>query len=375
MSRTTDRFAAHRPELETRAIGPDNSRRRALAAAGLASVLLVFGGGLSSSALADEGGVSFWLPGLYGSLAAVPSQPGFSFANIYYHTSVRAGGNVALARQFQIGRFNPTLTVDVNARLKARADLDFGIGSYVFESPVLGGQAAIGLGAIYARSTATLNTAVFASLGPFSVFRAASFTDTTYGFGDLYPQASIKWNRGVHNFMWYVTGDIPVGAYESTRLANVGIGHAAIDSGGGYTYFNPETGHEFSAVAGFTYNWTNPSTDYKNGIDFHLDWGASQFLSKQFMLGAVGYVYQQLTGDSGSGDRVGAFESRVMGIGPQVGFLFPVGDGLQGYLNLKGYKEFNAENRPHGWNAWVTLSFSPAQQTPSSAQRRPIVTK
>ena len=158
-------------------------------------------------------------------------------------------------------------------------------------------------------------------------------------------------------------------------MANVGIGHAALDSGGGYTYFNPETGHEFSAVGGFTYNWTNTSTDYKNGIDFHLDWGASQFLSKQVLVGVVGYLYQQVTGDSGSGDRVGSFELRVVGIGPQIGFIFPAGDGLQGYLNLKGYKEFDAENRPHGWNTWVTLSFSPAEKTPPTAPRRPIITK
>src|SRR5262245_10397503 len=375
MSHTTDRIASHRPELETRTTGANISKRRPLAAAGLASALLVFGGGLSSSALADEGGVSFWIPGLFGSLAAVPQQPGFSLTSIYYHTSVKAGADVGLARQFEIGRFTPTLTVDLNARLKARADLEIGYGNYVFETPVLGGQAALGLMALYGRSSATLNASAFASLGPFSVFRAASFTDTTYGFGDLIPIASLRWNRGVNNFMWYVTGDIPVGAYESTRLANIGLGHGTFDSGLGYTYFNPETGHEFSATGGLTYNWTNPSTNYKNGIDFHLDWGASQFLSKQFFLGAVGYVYQQLTGDSGSGDRVGAFESRVFGIGPEVGFIPPVGAGLQGYLTVKGYKEFDAAIRPQGWNTWVWLTIAPAEKTPASAQPRPIVTK
>ena len=50
-------------------------------------------------ALADEGGVSFWLPGLYGSLAATPEQPGWSFANIYYHATVSGGGDIAAARQ------------------------------------------------------------------------------------------------------------------------------------------------------------------------------------------------------------------------------------------------------------------------------------
>jgi len=35
--------------------------------------------------------------------------------------------------------------------------------------------------------------------------------------------------------MTYVMGNIPVGAYEAGRLANLGIGHGSIDSGGGYT--------------------------------------------------------------------------------------------------------------------------------------------
>src|SRR5215475_14050854 len=50
--------------------------------------------------VADEGGVSFWLPGLYGSLSAVPqAAPGWSLSNIYYHDSVSAGGDVTRARE------------------------------------------------------------------------------------------------------------------------------------------------------------------------------------------------------------------------------------------------------------------------------------
>jgi hypothetical protein len=44
------------------------------------------------SGLADEGGVSFWLPGFFGSLAAAPQQAGWSLTSTYYHTSVSAGG-------------------------------------------------------------------------------------------------------------------------------------------------------------------------------------------------------------------------------------------------------------------------------------------
>ena len=75
----------------------------------------------------------------------------------------------------------------------------------------------------------------------------------------------------------------------------MGLGHGAIDGGAGYTYFNPANQLEFSTVVGMTYNFINPSTQYQNGLDAHLDWGASRFLTKQLNVGLVGYVFQQVT--------------------------------------------------------------------------------
>ena len=151
-----------------------------------------------------------------------------------------------------------------------------------------------------------------------------------------------------------------------TRLSNLGIGHGAID-GGGYTYFNPQAWHEFSAVAGFTYNFKNPDTQYQSGIDFHFDWGVSQFLSKQVFFGLVGYAYQQVTDDFGQPPILGGFRSRVFSIGPQIGYIFKIGEN-QAFLGLKGYGEFAAENRPSGWNTWLTFAISeavPAAVTPT----------
>jgi hypothetical protein len=104
-------------------------------------------------------------------------------------------------------------------------------------------------------STAVDGTLTLAS-GPFAITRQGSISQTAWGVGDLYPVASMRWNNGVNNWMVYGTGYIPVGDYSPTNLANFGIGHGAVDFGGGYTYFNPQTGHEFSAVTGFTYNLT-----------------------------------------------------------------------------------------------------------------------
>jgi hypothetical protein len=348
--------------------------RRVLMGA-FASALLGAAIAVPTVATADEGGVSFWLPGFFGSLAAAPQQPGWSLTSIYYHTSVSAGADVARAREFQIGRIPVNLTANVSANLDARADLALALPTYTFATPVLGGQLSVGAIGIYGgvdtSLAGTVTGALATPLGTLPFSRFDSISDSVTGFGDVLPIATLRWNAGVHNYMTYITGDIPVGAYDSARLSNVGIGHGAIDGGGGYTYLNPQTGHEFSGVLGFTYNFTNQSTQYQNGVDMHFDWGASQFLTKQFQVGLVGYVYKEIGCDSGSGDRVGCFQSQVVGVGPQLGFIFPVGD-LQGYINLKGYKEFAAENRPDGWNTWITFVISPAEKTPSAPPRRMI---
>ena len=122
--------------------------------------------------------------------------------------------------------------------------------------------------------------------------------------------------------MVYATTGIPVGAYQPTRLSALGIGHWAADAGAGYTYLNEQAGFEWSVVAGITYNFINPYTHYQSGTDAHLDWAISPYLSEKMHVGAVGYVYNQLSGDSGPGARLGEFKSRVAGIGPRSGSFF-----------------------------------------------------
>jgi hypothetical protein len=331
------------------------------------------------NSLADEGGVSFWLPGFFGSLAAAPQQPGWSLATFDYYTNVSAGGAVALAREFEIRNLPGNIQAQINASLHANADIGFVAPSYVFATPFLGGQASVALLEGYGVSNASLNGSVVGSVtGPLGNTipfgpRFDSINSSVTGFTDLIPQAALRWNAGVNNYMVYVTGDVPIGAYNSNRLANMGIGHGAFDAGAGYTYFNPQTGHELSGVLGFTANFINPATQYQNGVDMHFDWGASQFLTKQVQVGLVGYAYKDIGCDSGSGDFVGCFQSQVVGVGPQIGYIFPIG-GMQGYLNLKAYGEFDGSDRPTGWNAWVTLVISPPAAAPPTTTR-PLITK
>ena len=232
----------------------------------------------------------------------------------------------------------------------------------------------LGIAGLFGKSSGSLAGTLTAVAGSIVATRSGMLSDSLTSYGDLAPTATLRWNQGVNSYMLYVTGDIPAGDYSPTRLSNLGIGHGTIDAGGAYTYLNPTTGNEFSATAGFTYNFKNPDTQYRNGIDFHFDWGAAHFVSKQIFVGLAGYAFQQVTDDSGQNPRLGGFRSRVLGIGPQIGYTFPVG-GMQGFLGLRGYGEFDAANRAPGWSTWLTFAISPAEPTAEAKPTQHFWTK
>ena len=316
-----------------RSLEPFRCTARALFAVVIASATAL----VPLNARADQGGVPFWFSGQFPSLAAVPATPGWSLLLMPYYYS----GSASASKDFQIGE-------TVAAGVKSSVPLLLAQPGYAAETKFLGGQPYIGIG----WGAGSNRTSVDITLSPVERTRSDSITGGT----DLYPFASLAWANGNDNWMTYVTGDIPTGAYQSSRLSNLGIGHAAIDAGGGYTYLNDKTGLEFSAIAGLTYNWENTHTSYKNGVDSHLDWALSQFLSESWQVGVVGYVYYQLTGDSGSGNKVGAFKSRVASAGPEVGYVFKF-NGQPAYFNLRGYWEFGAQNRVEGYALFGTLSI------------------
>jgi len=318
---------------------------------------------------ADEGGVSFWLPGQYASLAAAPQVPGWAMGVIYLHSNVAASGNVAAARQITVGRIPANVNVSLDLSLRGQGDLVVISPTYTFATPVLGGQLSVGVASWVGKSSASIAGTLTAIAGPIVTTRSGILQDSLTSYGDVVPTVTLRWNQGVNNYMVYATGDIPVGDYNPTRLANLGIGHGTIDAGGAYTYFNPATGNEFSATAGFTYNFKNPDTQYRNGIDFHFDWGAAHFVSKQLFIGLAGYAYQQITDDSGQNPILGGFRSRVLGIGPQIGYIFPMGD-MQGFLGLRGYGDFDAANRAPGWSTWLTFAISPSEYAAAKPVRQ-----
>jgi len=90
------------------------------------------------TAAADEAGVNFWLPGQYGSFAAVPSKPGWSFESSYYHASADGSRGISFERGGAI-----------QAGMKSPSDFFMFTPTYAFETPIFGAQAAFGTTILY----------------------------------------------------------------------------------------------------------------------------------------------------------------------------------------------------------------------------------
>jgi len=311
-------------------------------AIGLGALVLL----AAPAAWADEGGASVWLPGQFASFAASPTPPGFSLDTTFYVRHARAvegdtffrGGGAASGLSISEGYF-------------------FLTPGYAFADPVLGGQLFLSL----TFSVGHNETSASGTIEPDGSARPPT-VDSLTGISDLFAFGSLKWQRGEHNFMAYTAVGIPTAAYDPERYSGLGVGHWAIDAGGAYT-LETTNGFELSLTAGLTYNFVNPTTGYKSGIDGHVDVAASYALSDSVYVGAAGYLYDQLTPDSGGAVELGDFRSRGAGIGPQIGGSFQLGATLVD-VNLRGYAEFLAHDRPEGWSVFLSVSFARARHLP-----------
>ena len=305
-------------------------KRTRTAAARLAAA--VFASASVAEAWADEGGSGYWMPGSFAYQAAAPAPLGWSIELAYYHATQTLDPSV-----------NVTRGSNQVSGLYTSSNLMILTPTYSFLTPGWGGQ---------------MELSVTFQAGNYTAADAGTTNaDSMTGLGDISPAVTQKWTTDNHNMMIYAAGNIPAGYYDPNRLATTGLGRWSIDAGAGYTYYDDKPGLEFSAVLGFTYNFTNQSTLYQSGADLHLDLSASKALTDSVYLGAVAYVYNQLTGDSGIGAAFGPFQSSVVGVGPQLGYNFSLG-GRAVQMNGRGYYEVAGLNRPQGWNAWLTFTFA-----------------
>jgi len=153
-----------------------------------------------------------------------------------------------------------------------------------------------------------------------------------------------------------LTGFAPTGHYAPNSLAIMSLNRPGFDLKGGYTFLSAETGTELSAAAGITFNLRNTATDYQSGDELHIEAALNQHFPFGLAAEAGGFFYQQITGDYGSGDRVGPFKGRVAAVGPLLSYTFKA-DEQEVTFSGRWFHEFDVKRRFRGDAIFASVSF------------------
>jgi hypothetical protein len=298
---------------------------------------------------AAEYGTGPWLKGYTDILGGViPPQPGLYVRNDAYHYQGDVSATIFDGR-VQLGVEEKYL-VDVLSL------------TYVTPLKILGGTYAVNVTPTVMQMDVNVGIglpSVILPVGPGIATGPINITrgDTTVAQGDtVFSPLILGWQEG--NFYWNfaVFGFAPTGEYSRHELANTSLNHWAVMPRLAASYFNPKTGFQISGAAVYSWNFENPATDYKTGEILNLDGS----ITKNFGalgVGGVGYAMIQTTGDSGSGARLGSFQSRVYGAGPIVTYTLGAGTPTALTLIAKWYAEFDAQNTFEGNTVDVAASF------------------
>ena len=292
----------------------------------------------SWTANASEGATSLYLPGMVGDiLVAVPPGPGLAVSGSIYVQSGSVG------------------TAILQGVVDLGLDLDVALGilgtTYTFEKPFLGGTYTIGAAIPF--GNAKLKVAARGIGGGASGGKVDSFNLADIALTPL----ALNWQVGDFAFRFAETIIAPAGGYDIDEAVNLGRNYWAFDTTAAATYFNANTGTEISIAPGLLANTRNGETNYTTGAEFHLDFTLNQFLSKTFAIGVKGYVYQQVTGDTGSGATLGGFKGEAVGLGPGFVWLPGFADGKLAIIG-KWMTDVHAKRHFDSNYATVTAAWS-----------------
>lgn len=245
--------------------------------------------------------MSPYLKGFSGFMAGyVPPESGVYVTDIYYYYHGSAGAEVR----------NGNVELGVDVTLNADALM----GTYVTDLKILGGTYAFSAAAVYA--WADIGASVVTPLGNVQISQSQD------GFSDsLVAPLILGWHNGNFHWSFSTLVLVPTGSYDPHELS-VGRNIWAFMPQLAATYFDPANGWDLSAAITYVTQSNNDATDYQSGDLLHVDWA----IGKRFGAGLAweagiqGNIVEQISGDSGSGAKLGSFKEQAFGIGPALGY-------------------------------------------------------
>ena len=226
-------------------------------------------------------------------------------------------------------------------------------GLWVADQKILGGNIAFSVTAPIGWEDVRAGAALS---GPGGTIVSKDIESQDLNFGDPVVGATLGWHSGKLNWTVGTLVNVPIGYWELGNPSNIGFNHWGVDVNGALTWLDPSIGAELSTTAGFTFNFENPATNYTTGTEFHAEFAATKIVSQQFSFGLAGYYYNQITGDSGPGATLGAFEGQVAALGPAINYTIMLGQ-IPISTNLKYFHEFDVRNRLSGDAGFLVVTM------------------
>jgi hypothetical protein len=293
---------------------------------------------------AAEFGTGIYILGYQSALAGYMPDPGFYLRNDFYAYQ----GNATIIP------FSKRVEVDLRSRLIT----DIIGGTYVTPLEIFGAHYAVGM--IWSSATNSFlkgKLAVDTRFPLLNRFLTRSEEGEYTGVSDLViTPINLGWHLGQFHIMTFGNVYAPVGSYNPNRRLNTGLNRVALEPNVAVTWLQPKYGQEVSISMGWTANFQNPATQYTTGQEFHLEYYLGQHLPKGFALGLAGYIYNQMTADTGHGASLGAFHGQTIALGPCLSFNSKIGNHAIG-LNARYYNELKVHNRFDGQAFFLTLSL------------------
>lgn len=259
---------------------------------------------LSFSATADatEGGGSNYLPGFYGdfSMATLPDQGTFfnNFFAAYQDTQAQTGA--------------------------------------LLEMP----------GILHVTGQKYLDANFFVALFP-AVMAIKDSTGNNnldrVGLGDFYVvPAGLSWKTEHFSAMLFEGVVAPTGRYAANDF-NIGRNYWTFDHNLLLTWNIPYA-NEISLGIGYMNNLENPSTRYRSGDEFHLDFTLGHYVASEFAVGLTGSYYQQTTADAAPLGQPLNVTGQAATLGPVLMYS-PKINGQDVAFSLKWLREYTATGR------------------------------
>lgn len=140
----------------------------------------------------------------------------------------------------------------------------------------------------------------------------------------------------------------PAGSYDKNDLTNIGRNYWSIQPLYTVSHIDP-AGFNGDFKLTLNFNQRNSATDYKSGTEVYLDYSAGWGLGNGWVIGAGGYLLNQLTSDTSNGAAVPDSKGRAFAIGPSLKY----DNGKGWFITAKWQREMAVRNRPEGSALWI----------------------